>query len=35
MRLRRGNWTADMWEDYVTADEEGKKYLKTKYGEPT
>ena len=35
MRLRRGSWTADMWEDYVTADEEGKKYLKTKYGEPT
>ena len=29
------SWTADMWEDYISADEEGKKYLKTKYGEPT
>ncbi|MBQ1260793.1 MAG: phage terminase large subunit [Clostridia bacterium] len=28
-------WTADMWEDYFAADEEGKKYLKRKYGEPT
>lgn len=28
------NWTRDMWEDYHTADEGGKKYLKEKYGEP-
>ena len=27
-------WTPDMWEDYREADEEGKKYLKAKYGEP-
>ena len=27
-------WTADMWEDYRMADGEGKKYLKSKYGEP-
>ena len=27
-------WTADMWEDYMAADESGRKYLKTKYGEP-
>ena len=27
-------WTADMWEDYISADDSGKKYLKTKYGEP-
>ena len=27
-------WTHDMWEDYNCADEEGKKYLKQKYGEP-
>ncbi len=27
-------WTADMWEDYLGADEAGKKYLKQKYGEP-
>ena len=27
-------WTKDMWEDYDTADEGGKKYLKQKYGEP-
>ncbi len=27
-------WTRDMWEDYRTADEAGKKYLKQKYGEP-
>ncbi len=27
-------WSADMWEDYLGADEAGKKYLKKKYGEP-
>ena len=27
-------WTADMWEDYMLADTEGRKYLKEKYGEP-
>ena len=33
-REKRQIWTPDMWEDYRTAGEEGKKYLKTKYGEP-
>ncbi len=32
--LPRRVWTKDMWEDYRAADEEGKKYLKQKYGEP-
>ena len=27
-------WTQDMWEDYLIADDSGKKYLKNKYGEP-
>ena len=27
-------WTKDMWEDYISADDSGKKYLKNKYGEP-
>ena len=27
-------WTGDMWEDYMLADSEGRKYLKEKYGEP-
>lgn len=27
-------WSQDMWEDYFSADEEEKKYLKRKYGEP-
>ena len=27
-------WSADMWEDYYSADEAGQKYLKRKYGEP-
>ncbi len=27
-------WSADMWEDYFAADEEGRQYLKRKYGEP-
>ena len=31
---RTATWTADMWEDYYSADEEGKNYLKRKYGEP-
>lgn len=30
----RAVWTQDMWEDYTLADEEGKNYLKKKYGEP-
>ena len=33
-RLPKRAWSADMWEDYRAADEEGKKYLKQKYGEP-
>lgn len=31
---RYGTWSSDMWEDYLGADASGKKYLKTKYGEP-
>ena len=27
-------WSPDMWEDYMNADSEGKKYLISKYGEP-
>ena len=27
-------WTSDMWQDYLAADDSGRKYLKTKYGEP-
>ena len=27
-------WSRDMWEDYHSADEEGRRYLKQKYGEP-
>ena len=27
-------WTADMWEDYMRADEEGQNYLRRRYGEP-
>ena len=30
----RCKWTYDMWEDYLGADDSGRKYLKTKYGEP-
>ncbi len=30
----RSVWTADMWEDYNSADGEQKIYLKRKYGEP-
>ena len=32
--IKRCVWTADMWEDYLSADLEERKYLKTKYGEP-
>lgn len=31
---KRTAWSADMWEDYLAADESEKKYLKQKYGEP-
>ncbi len=31
---RRCIWSADMWEDYLSADDVGKKYLIKKYGEP-
>ena len=30
----RTHWSRDMWEDYLLAGEEEKKYLKRKYGEP-
>jgi len=33
-KTRRTLWTRDMWEDYNSACEEEKKYLKRKYGEP-
>ena len=32
--VRKTSWSADMWEDYNSADENEKKYLKQKYGEP-
>lgn len=32
--VKRGVWSHDMWEDYFSADEEERKYLKKKYGEP-
>ena len=32
--ILRAVWTSDMWQDYENADEEEKKYLKKKYGEP-
>ena len=32
--VTRRRWSADMWEDYNNADAEGKKYLKSIYGEP-
>lgn len=32
--LKRGVWTQDMWEDYNSAAEDEKIYLKRKYGEP-
>ena len=31
---RRATWTADMWEDFLSAGEDEKNYLKRKYGEP-
>lgn len=31
---KKSLWTRDMWEDYYSADTEGKIYLKQKYGEP-
>lgn len=34
MKTSYSSWTRDMWEDYDSADEGGKKYLKQKYGEP-
>ena len=30
----RNRWTEDMWEDYLNADAEGRKYLIEKWGEP-
>ncbi len=33
-RQQRCIWSADMWEDYLSADDVGKKYLIKKYGEP-
>lgn len=30
----RAVWSADMWQDYENADEQERKYLKKKYGEP-
>ena len=34
-RIKRGcHWTPDMWEDYLGADDSGRKYLLKKYGEP-
>jgi phage terminase large subunit len=30
----RVRWTKDMWEDYYSAKDEERKYLKRKYGEP-
>lgn len=29
------DWTQDMWEDYYNADEEGRRYLIDKYGNPS
>ena len=31
---KRNLWSSDMWEDYYSAGEEARKYLKNKYGEP-
>ena len=33
-KTKKSIWTHDMWEDYNAADENEKKYLKQKYGEP-
>lgn len=32
--VRKSIWSDDMWEDYYSANEEEKNYLKRKYGEP-
>ena len=32
--VKHSRWTHDMWEDYHSADEATRKYLKQKYGEP-
>ncbi len=32
--IMRAVWTSDMWQDYENADDEERKYLKKKYGEP-
>ena len=31
---RKSHWTEDMWQDFYSASEEEKNYLKRKYGEP-
>ena len=31
---KRTPWTSDMWEDFFSAGEDEKNYLKRKYGEP-
>ncbi len=33
-QVSKRRWTGDMWEDFLGADEDGKKYLINKYGEP-
>ncbi len=33
-KAKRTRWSQDMWEDFATANEAGRKYLKSKYGEP-
>lgn len=33
-RAEQKAWTEDMWDDYISADEEEKNYLKTIWGEP-
>ena len=32
--IKRAVWTRDMWEDYLSATQDEKNYLKRKYGEP-
>lgn len=31
---KKSHWSADMWEDFYSANEEEQNYLKSKYGEP-
>lgn len=31
----KADWTQDMWEDYYNADEEGRRYLMQRYGNPS